>query len=150
MDCCSCEVTCMNTTTDPQRTYALVVGIEEYNAGGAWNRRDGPAADARRFCNWLISRGVLPDNIALCLAPRPDHVSLLPSGVPAAQPATCAAISDTLMTKISALRGDLLYLFWGGHGMITADETRRLFCADATPQNLRNVDLNSLMTTLRS
>ena len=41
----------------PQRTCALVVGIERYDADRTWDL-DGPANDAARFTSWLLSRGV--------------------------------------------------------------------------------------------
>jgi hypothetical protein len=135
---------------NPQGTYALVVGIEEYAAGPTWNELDGPVPDARRFSDWLLERGVPAENISLFLSPRESNRALLTSSQPHGQPATQAAISDALVNGLSQQRGDLLYIFWGGHGMITAAEERWLFYADATANNMLNLDLASLLTMLRS
>lgn len=105
------------STVSPQRTYALVVGLEKYNAGTSWNL-NGPANDARKFADWLCSRGVPPENIFLFL-------SLLDEGSNASlvvQSATrdnlYRAITDTLRQK----QGDLLYRH---KGMTRAGENPR-------------------------
>lgn len=135
---------------NPQATYALVVGIEEYAAGPEWNELDGPVPDARRFSDWLLARGVPAENISLFLSPRDSNRALLTSALPHGQPATQAAISDALVNGLSQRRGDLLYIFWGGHGIITAAEERWLFYADATANSMLNLDVTSLLTMLRS
>jgi hypothetical protein len=47
-------------------------------------------------------------------------------------------------------RGDLLWLFWAGHGVLTRDERLRLFYSDASVAYKRNLELASLLTALRS
>jgi hypothetical protein len=132
----------------PNRTYAIVVGIEQYAAGPDWNL-DGPAHDARRFSDWLRDRGVPAEQIALFLAPLDANGALM-NGNPAAQAATRELIDQALIDHMPQREGDLLYFFWGGHGVMTADGTRRLFYADASEHNMLNLDLNSLLTTMRS
>lgn len=44
----------MSVKATPENTYALVVGIEKYDAGPDWDL-DGPTRDASRFCAWLLS-----------------------------------------------------------------------------------------------
>ncbi|MEH2420816.1 MAG: NB-ARC domain-containing protein [Nostoc sp.] len=51
---------------------------------------------------------------------------------------------------LSPKSGDLLYIFWAGHGLITSERERRLLCADANKQNWQNLDLNSLLVLLGS
>jgi hypothetical protein len=137
-----------DTQAQPGRTYAVVVGVERYAAGDKWNL-NGPAHDARRFATWLHDRGVPADNISLFLAPLEQNQDTL-AGEPAAQDATRALIEQALIDRAPQRQGDLLYLFWGGHGVITAEGTRRLFYADATATNMLNLDLNALMTTMRT
>lgn len=144
----------MNATAaadvSPQRTYALVVGVERYEAGPTWDL-DGPASDAARFTSWLLSRGVPPDQVLVFLSPAPDQPPAVPlpadiTASPARRDAVIAAITRTL----PEWRGDLLWLFWAGHGVLTRDDRLRLFYADASTDDKRNLDLSSLLTALRS
>jgi hypothetical protein len=60
----------------PEETYALIVGIEKYQAGSDWNL-NGPANDAINFANWLLARGVTPENIHLFVSPLDENRDLL-------------------------------------------------------------------------
>ena len=134
----------------PQRTCALVVGIERYEAGGAWDLA-GPASDAARFTSWLLSRGVPADQILVFLSPLEDQPPgvPLPAGVTAI-PAGREPVTSAITRTLPEWRGDLLWLFWAGHGVLTRDDHLRLFFADASTDDKRNLDLNSLLTALRS
>jgi len=128
----------------PEHTYALVVGIEKYQES-RWNV-GGQADDAIKFAQWLGSRGVPKDNIRLCLSPLEDieHSELT------IEEATEYKIADLITGWLSEKKGDLLYLFWAGHGLITSTRNRRLLCADATKRNWQNLDLDSLLMYLSS
>jgi len=104
------------------------------------------ADDAIKFAQWLSARGVPRDNIRLCLSPLEDieHSELT------IEEATEHKIADLITGWLSEKKGDLLYLFWAGHGLITSTRNRRLLCADATKQNWQNLDLDSLLTYLSS
>ncbi len=134
-------------TADPLKTYALVVGVEQYAAGPKWDL-DGPANDAKKFVEWLRGRRVPEENIFLYLSPLDKNRVM--DGLKAPE-AIHENIYQALTTSLPSKReGTLLYLFWGGHGMITTDNQRLLCYADATQQNILNLDLNSLLTSLRS
>ena len=137
-----------NMQADPGKTYALVVGIERYAAGDSWNL-DGPAHDARRFVQWLRDHDVPAENISLFLSPLEANQALR-DGEPAARDATRQEIERELFGPLAQKSGDLLYLFWGGHGVMTPESERRLYYADATTQNKLNLDFNSLLTSMRS
>ncbi|MBW5486790.1 caspase family protein [Streptomyces bambusae] len=126
----------------PDRTFALVVGIERYGAGPAWDL-PGPAGDALRFRDWLLRGGVPDRNILLCLAPLADP------GVPY-RPADHDTLRRLVVSQLHALDGELLWVWWGGHGVLDQAERLRLFCADATTADKRNLDLESMRTTLAS
>ena len=49
-----------------------------------------------------------------------------------------------------AWRADLFWLFWSGHGALTSEGSLRLFYADASTDDKRNLDWSSLLTALRS
>jgi hypothetical protein len=134
----------------PRRTCALVVGVEHYEAGQAWDL-DGPASDAARFTSWLLTRGVPADQILVFLSPVEDQSPgvPLPAGITAG-PARRDAVTSAITRTLPEWRGDLLWLFWAGHGVLTRDDRLRLFFADASTDDKRNLDLNSLLTALRS
>lgn len=129
-----------------ERTYGLVIGIESYQEN-LWNvKGGGPAHDALKFAQWLLDNGVPKENIRLCLSPleKVEHPELTLEE--ATETKIYALITDWLSTK----KGDLLYLFWAGHGLITSERNRRLLCADATKRNWQNLDLDSLLVYLSS
>lgn len=140
----------MTGTARPDHTYAVVVGIERYDAGPEWDL-DGPASDAARFTGWLVDHDVPPHHISVFWAPLDDgpKAPALPAGVRVG-PARRDPINELLTRQLPAIRGDLLWLFWAGHGVLTRDESRRLFYADAGLTDKRNLDLSSLLTALRS
>jgi hypothetical protein len=131
------------------KTYALVVGIEKYAAGPDWNL-NGPASDACRFTDWLLARGIPAENIALFLSPLEDNAVLAARTNPAPQPGHQAPLNKAITETLREKQGDLLFIFWGGHGIMDQEMSRRLFYADAVTENKRNLDLNSLLTALRS
>jgi len=132
----------------PQEVHALIVGIETYNLGKDWDL-DGPANDAINFANWLLDRGVKSENIHLFLSPK--NADLLNNYPLNRQTATRENISNTI-THLISIEGKLLYVFWGGHGIITKSQstTRRLLFSDTDYQNYRNLDLNSLQEAFKT
>ncbi|MFI8321216.1 caspase family protein [Streptomyces sp. NPDC085529] len=131
------------TGARPERTYAVVVGAERYAAGPSWDL-PGPAADARRFTSWLRGRGVPASHIALLLAPLPGAGGPevdVPEGSAGRE-----AVQEVLTRRLPVLEGDLLWVFWGGHGVTDPQGHRRLFYADAGPDDRRNLDLDAWLT----
>ena len=140
----------------PENVYALVVGIEKYKAGSEWDL-NGPANDALKFANWLLERDVKPENIQLFLSPLDVNVAVLEkakakelSPFPADRNHIDSAIRSKLTSESN--RGDLLYVFWGGHGIVTKTDatTRRLFFADTDNINKWNLNFNSLVDALNT
>ncbi len=137
-------------TAKIERTYGLIVGIERY-LESSWNvKGGGPAHDALKFAQWLDVRGVPKENIRLCLSPLEENNHLVEQSELARQEATEQNITALVTEFFSEKKGDLLYLFWAGHGLMTSERNRRLFCADATKRNWQNLDLNSLLVFLSS
>ncbi|MEU7068619.1 caspase family protein [Streptomyces narbonensis] len=131
------------TGARPERTYAVVVGAERYAAGPSWDL-PGPAADARRFTGWLRGRGVPAANVFLLLDPLPGAGG--PEVDVTAGTAGREAVQEVLTRRLPALEGDLLWVFWGGHGVTDPQGHRRLFYADAGPDDRRNLDLDAWLT----
>jgi hypothetical protein len=137
-------------TADPNRTYALVVGIERYDIGDSWNL-DGPAADAARFVNWLRAREVPAANIWLHASPLDAQALRQLLCDPAVD--ICAATRESIrhrITDVLGVPGDLLYFYWGGHGSSITSRDRRLFYADARTEDRQNLQIGALLDYLQS
>jgi hypothetical protein len=140
----------MTLIAEPKKTYALVVGIERYQET-SWNvPGGGPVNDALKFANWLGQRNVPKDNIRLCLSPFEENRQAVNDSGFAYTEATEQNLSDLIENELSQKTGDLLYIFWAGHGLLTSERNRKLICTDATKQSWRNLDLNSLLLLLKS
>ncbi|AFY34813.1 NB-ARC domain-containing protein [Calothrix sp. PCC 7507] len=140
----------MQVTATPERTYGLIVGIEKYHET-TWNvPGGGPAYDALKFAQWLRQCGVPQKNIRLCLSTLEENNQLVGECDLLIESATEQNLYDIVTNFLSQKSGDLLYIFWAGHGLITSERERRLICADATKHNWQNLDLNSLLVLLSS
>lgn len=139
----------ISRTADPARTHALLVGVEKYDAGEAWNKLS-ILRDVLEIREWLRSVGVPAERIITLFSPRDESVAALAeSGVD-----TTPATSENVLSAFDSLQGkhgDLLFLYWGGHGALDLDEKqRRLFVANATENNKRNINFDALKESLAS
>jgi hypothetical protein len=139
--------------TPPERTHAVVVGIERYEAGDAWDL-DGAAESALRIIRWLRERNVPAENITVLLSPLDTNVArakqiLAELKLPAApRPATVDEIRRVITEELPAKDGDLLVLFWTGHGVLDRRKERRLFCANAAVNAKYNINVTDLLAAL--
>ncbi|MGW3940701.1 effector-associated domain 2-containing protein [Streptomyces phaeochromogenes] len=124
---------------EPTRVHALIVGIEAYAAGGSWDL-PGPARDALAFRRLLLAAGVPEGNLRLHLAPLPPFSPDVPYAG-----ADHATLRSTLVNELPSRRGDFLWVWWGGHGVLDRAGHLRLFCADATIADKLGVDLESAL-----
>lgn len=137
-----------------EHVYALVVGIEKYKGGSEWDL-NGPAKDGLNFASWLLERGVKPEHIQLFISPLDKNVGVIEEAKAQGLqpfPADRNPIDSAIRSKLTSEgnRGDLLHVFWGGHGFITktGSTTRRLFFADTDNINKWNLNFNSLVEAL--
>ncbi|MEV0908191.1 caspase family protein [Streptomyces hokutonensis] len=124
---------------DPSRVHALIVGIEKYDAGSAWDL-PGPARDALAFHRLLRGAGVPESQLRLHLAPLPPFVPDAPY-----RPADHATLRRVLVRELSSAQGDVLWVWWGGHGVLDRAEHLRLLCSDATTGDKVALDLDSAL-----
>ncbi|MDN0197447.1 caspase family protein [Streptomyces sp. S.PNR 29] len=124
---------------DPARVHALIVGIEAYDAGPAWDL-PGPARDAVAFHRLLRSAGVPEDRLRLHLAPLPPFTPDVPYA-----PADRTTLRRVLVSDLPSGQGDVLWVWWGGHGVLDRSGRLRLFCADATTADKAGIDLDSAL-----
>jgi hypothetical protein len=134
---------------DPRRTTVVVVGIDRYEAGAGWDL-DGPVADALRFARWFMSRGVPPERITALLSAPPENAHKADDLPYTVLPADRATVHRILLRTVTAAPSDLLWVVWGGHGVVDAEGRRRLLYADATVHDPLNLDFDALLTYYRS
>jgi hypothetical protein len=122
---------------------AVVVGVEMYEAGDRW-ALDGPARDACRMVTWLVDSGMPRERITVLVSALPhNRPAVAALGQPVDEP-TRAAVYDLFTRRIPSERGEELFVYWGGHGVVDDVHSRRLFCSDATVADKRNVDFDAL------
>ncbi|MEV6508184.1 caspase family protein [Streptomyces sp. NPDC051642] len=124
---------------DPGRVHALIIGIEKYDAGAAWNL-PGPARDALAFHRLLRTAGVPESHLRLHLAPLPPLVPDVPY-----RSADHATLRRTLVRELPTAEGEVLWVWWGGHGVLDRAEHLRLLCSDATVGDKVALDLDSAL-----
>jgi Caspase domain/Effector-associated domain 9 len=139
----------------PANVYALVVGVEKYQAGAEYDL-NGPANDAIAFTRWLLGQGVDPEHVYLFLSPLDKNRQVLlmaeslgMTPLPAIHDLISAKIRSRLTSEHGS-GGDVLYVFWGGHGIITKTDAtiRRLLFADTDDDTKWNLNVNSLVEAL--
>nr|WP_260859881.1 caspase family protein [Streptomyces cupreus] len=124
----------------PERTFALVVGIESYGIGRGMDL-SGPARDAVRFAEWLTgTAGVPKSNLRLLLSPLARNEV----GVEA-KPATRENVEDALFEDLPHCDGDLLWIYWAGHGFLDPTHQLLLPYADATAGYTTHLNLTSAL-----
>lgn len=124
----------------PARVHALIVGIEAYEAGTAWDL-PGPARDAMVFHRLLRTAGVPAAQLHLHLAPLHPFVPAVRH-----RPADQATLRRALVRELPRERGDILWVWWGGHGVLDRAGHLRLLCADATTSDKTSIDLESALS----
>ncbi|MDT9696908.1 caspase family protein [Streptomyces sp. P17] len=124
----------------PERTFALVVGIESYAIQPPMNL-NGPARDATRFADWLTgTAGVPKSNVRLLLSPLARNEAGVES-----KPATRENVEDALFKDLPHRDGDLLWIYWAGHGFLDPTHQLLLPYADATAGHTTHLNLTSAL-----
>ena len=132
-------------------THALLVGIEQYDAGSHW-KLDGPASDTYKFADWLCRNQVPPENISVLLSPLEKNVVIEKQVLSLTNQhplkATKAEVEKAL-ERLKTTTASLFILFWAGHGQVDKGE-HRLFYADATDNERKNLNLNAWMAAMQT
>ncbi|MFD4747613.1 hypothetical protein ACFWOS_19435 [Streptomyces rubiginosohelvolus] len=133
-----------------------MAGVEQYALSPGWNLH-GPARDALRFAHWLTGPAQVPhENVRLLLSPlRPDELDwAVTTGLTAlrdaCRPATEENVKNALQVELPQCDGDLLWIFWAGHGFHTGKGEMLLPCADAHAGQIRHLNLESMLHWWRS
>jgi hypothetical protein len=129
------------SSPDPKKTYAVVVGIERYNKSP---NLPGAASSSLKFATWLSNLSVPHDNILLFISELDDNKTLFEDCNFNNNEATSSNIFKGFFEQINQKSGDLLYIFWAGHGFIDDINSRRLSYSDDN----KNFNLSSLLKSL--
>ncbi|ANS63697.1 hypothetical protein SLINC_1473 [Streptomyces lincolnensis] len=137
---------------DPRRTRVVVVGIDTYEAGDE-GEPDGPVAHGVRFAEWFMARGVPPERITALFSGPADRTARH-AGLPyAVRPADRDHVHRVLLQDVPASGSELLWVVWGGRGLVDTDGRRRLFYADTAAEHLVDpgfLDFDALLSHYRS
>ncbi|MEU1459301.1 hypothetical protein ABZ467_01195 [Streptomyces sp. NPDC005727] len=128
---------------------AVLVAVETYEAGSAWEL-DGPVRDVLAHRAWLLEQGLAPEEVTVLAAPLPHSRDLLTDHGVDWRAATRENVHRVLFREVAEESGDWLYVAWSGHGLIDMDGHRRLPYLDATPGDLRSLDLEAALAAFRS
>jgi hypothetical protein len=139
--------------SEREKTQALLVGIEKYEAGKEWDLK-GPAMDVHRIAKWLQDQCVPAKNLKIFLSPLDENTEIVTEirklTAHEIAPATRENIENELTRQLPSKSASLFFFYWGGHGWVTQEGARRLYYADATDNDRRNLDFNDLLVTMHS
>jgi hypothetical protein len=137
----------------PGDVHAVVVGLENYPRAPEMSL-PGAAGNAVRFARWLRDGGVPKENITLLL-------SVLEESLPgiAAEAATAGLdwrsaeqasdIREVFVHELATRSGGVLYVYWGGHGVLGRGGTGpSLFAPEACGADLRCFRVEELRSFL--
>ncbi|WP_156901610.1 VMAP-C domain-containing protein [Azohydromonas australica] len=150
----------MKPICDPSRAFVVIVGVEASRLFDL-DPLIGPTADAIRCFEWAVQQKVQISRIRMFISAK-EKSELLLKGWQTKYPGCRTEeateqligqfIAQELPTQAKAGEDALLLLMWSGHGLIdqrSAARTRRLFFSDATPLRPLNLEVLSLLTTLK-
>ena len=108
------------TAARPERTHALIVGIEPY-VGFPNSDLDGPLNDALAIRAWLLSSGVPPEQIHLHVSALQVNQIKLNDPLLSYQEAREDLIRKTInsLQALPLSQSDLIIVYWAGHGLIS-------------------------------
>lgn len=134
----------------PERVHALVVGIETYDVSPQWDL-PGAGRDAVRFADWLTgTAGVPQENVRLLLSPRARSCDV-PWELPYQyRDATQANVYSVMFDELPHCDGDLLWIYWAGHGYIDTGDRLLLPYQNATANMTHHFNLGSALHWWRS
>lgn len=136
-------------TPFPDRTTAILIGVEDYTIAPSW-QLNGPVPDVVEFAKWLIDRGVDIDRITLLASPLDGNRNDLDEVKPGTwRRATKESVYHALTGELHTQSSELLIIYLGGHGFVHQSD-RRLLYPDATARSKTNLNITSLLESLRT
>ncbi|MGC5172081.1 tetratricopeptide repeat protein [Microbacterium sp. DT81.1] len=131
------------------RTSVLAVGLERYALPAGWDL-PGAASQAVQFAEWAIRQGVPPGRVRLGCTWLDDAGA----GVVERLGARAVEVgNESLLDTIYELMvegGDLLLVYWCGHGVAGNQLERRLLTSGASEHNLANRFVADILARFQS
>ncbi|MGW7386612.1 VMAP-C domain-containing protein [Streptomyces sp. NPDC054794] len=128
---------------NPERVFALVVGIESYDISHKWDL-PGAVRDAVRFAQWLTGTAGVPDEqVKLLLSPLERTRQEISLGHHLAP--TQENVERALFKELPACDGDLLWIYWAGHGYLDPLHQMLLPYADATADWMAHLNMEAAL-----
>lgn len=139
----------MTAAIQPDRVYVVAVGLERYDYGDPMDL-PGAADEAERFARWAIACGVPPQQVLLACSRKGQFQP--GGGLPGAISVgtTRQDLETVFTTTLGNCKGDLLLVFWCGHGVLSEWHERALYTSDAMPGNGQNLLVDELLNFLSS
>lgn len=147
---------------EPSKTFALLVGIEEYgnpndvNGGNKVVQDiDGPVKDVLGFVEWLLKAGVPADNISVFLSHLPNNKADVENIKGKLNGKIEYPSEDNIRKEIHYLQSkgtvnSSFFFHWSGHGIATAGRERLLYYADLSEYNRKNLNFWDLFDTMQT
>lgn len=140
---------------DPDKTVAVVVGIDDYEFGEQ-SELSGPVADGMRFIRWLRDRGVPGHNITFLASPtaadrpRVDEFAAAEAirMLGARQETIRPVFLNLLATGPNQSTSELLIVFWGGHGVTDQRDDFYLLFSNTLAHDQRALNFDNLARTM--
>ena len=115
----------MATSVDPNRTYALVVGVDEYDlADSRWQLPEARVA-ATDFALFLREKKVPAENIYLVTGGQTRDLDSKLQNCTLNDP-TVSVLKSVFDKRFGGVTGDLLLVYWYGHGEMDDNQNDRL------------------------
>jgi hypothetical protein len=145
------DVSKLTWRAEPGQTHVVAVGISRYDIGPHFNLplAAGHAVD---FAKWALQCGVPAGNIHVFLSHEAyaGYKADLKTHRIDCRAAKAGELNQFLYRELRGISGDLLYLFWSGHGSISENKDRILFYEDLKIGSPQHLDLSHLLLSLRS
>ncbi|MFD4351964.1 caspase family protein [Nocardia sp. NPDC058518] len=140
---------------DPDKTIAVVVGIDDYEFGEQ-SELGGPVADGMRFIRWLRDRGVPGRNITFLAGPTAADCSRVDEFaaaeairlLDARQESIRPVFLDLLAAGPDQCSSELLIVFWGGHGVTDQHDDFYLLFSNTRAHDQRALNFANLARTM--
>ena len=137
----------MTLDVDPRRTHVVCIGIDTYE-DPRLPTMPGLTASATRFAAWAVSRGVAPESVWVAGSWDDPATTALPAGVVTF--GTKHRDLQDLFSELSDKSGDMLIVYWAGHGVLNSERGRVLFVSDSNDKVERSFGVENLQDFLAS
>ncbi len=133
---------------DPLKTYAVIVGVDEYDIpGDAWSLPQARES-ALAFALWLRKSKVPAKNLYIVTSGRPRDLPTELENSTLCYPKG-DVIRGLLANRLGDQSGDLLLVFWSGHGELAGHEDRLLLsnASNNLRATIRSLDLRNALAS---